>query len=239
MKLPILQYHKLHPTHKHNDTILVEDFRLQMMLLKQFGYTTITCSELSSSLMNITKLPANPVMITFDHGHISQNIYAMAILEDQGFNAVFFVTGDKVLKSTVKENGYSDYMNIDHLRFLHEKGSEIGIHGYDDLDFSNTEPELINYDISRCVALLRTLEVPFVSALAYPQGKTPLMFWKSKKLYDILKQQRISLAFERGNGINELSTANRFSLHRTEVKGFDSARKFLNKLNHARSRWFF
>lgn len=237
MKLPVLRYNKLHPTCKNIDTVSVDDFHHQMMVLKERGYTTITCQELSAFMMKMKELPPDPVMITFDEGHVSQSDYVASILEELEFKATFFIPAGAMLKSTVGEENFKDKMNIDQLRFLQEKGFEVALQGYSSLDFSTCELNDIATDIDRSVALFKKLQFPVINALAYPYGLQPRFFWKKRKLYEILRKKRIALAFDKANKINDLSLVEKFCVHRMEVKGADSAKAFLKKLSPGKLRW--
>lgn len=237
MKLPVLRYHKLHPTHRSADTVLVDEFDKQMLLLKERGYTTVTCEEVSSLLVKIKELPPQPLMITFDEGHISQCEYAPAILDELDFKATFFAPAEAMLKSTVREGDFKDTMNIEHLRYLHDKGFEVALQGYTNLDFSAGELNDVRHDIERSIALFKKLQFPITHALAYPGGLTPSFFWKKRKLYDLFRKNRITLAFNRSNKINNLPVIERFAVHRMDIKGTDNAKTFLKKINQGRFGW--
>ncbi|HEX6171565.1 MAG TPA: polysaccharide deacetylase family protein [Chitinophagaceae bacterium] len=215
----------------------IDEFHHQMMVLKQLGYTTITCQELSAFNMKMNELPPQPVMITFDEGHVSQSEYVTPILEEFKFTATFFIPAAVMLKSTVGEEDFKDKMNIDQLRFLQEKGFEVALQGYSGLDFSICELNAIGTDIERSIALFKKLQFPVTRALAYPNGAQPRFFWKKRKLYEILRKHGIVLAFDTTNKINDLSAVERFSVHRIEVKGTDSAEAFTKKLNPGKLQW--
>jgi peptidoglycan/xylan/chitin deacetylase (PgdA/CDA1 family) len=237
MKLAVLRYNKLHPSIKNGDTVLIDEFHQQMMVLKERGYTPISCQQLSAFIMKMGQLPPQPVMITFDEGHVSQSDYVSSILEELQFTATFFIPAEPMLKSTVGEGDFKDKMNIDQLRFLQEKGFEVAVQGYSGLSFSTSQLNEITMDIERSIALFKKLQFPITNALAYPDGLLPRYFWKKRKLYEVLRRQRISLAFDKSNKINNLAVLERFSVHRMEVKGTDSAKAFLKKLSPGKLQW--
>jgi len=237
MKLPVLKYEKLHPERRTADTVSIDDFHYQMMVLKDRGHTTITCGQLSAFMMKIKELPPLPVMITFDNGHVSQNEYAASILQEFEFKASFFISAGAMLKSTVGEPDFENTMNIDQLRFLQENGFEVGLQGYNGLDFSISELNDIATDLERGIALFKKLQFPITNALAYPHGAMPRFFWKKRKLFELLRKHRITLAFDNANKINDLMLLERFCIHRIEVKGTDSEKTFRKKLNPGKLQW--
>jgi peptidoglycan/xylan/chitin deacetylase (PgdA/CDA1 family) len=237
MKLPVLKYCKLHPASRSLDTVPIDEFHQQMMVLKERGYTTISCRQLSAFFMKTGQLPPQPVMITFDEGHVSQSDFVASILEELEFTATFFVPAGPMLKSTVGEENFKDRMNIDQLRFLQEKGFEVALQGYSGLNFGTSELNDIAADIERSIALYKKLQLPITNALAYPYGFLPRYFWKKRKLYEVLRRQRIGLAFDKTNKINDLSLVERFSIHRIEVKGTDSIKTFIKRLNPGKLQW--
>ena len=227
MKLSVLQYHKLHSELRDDQTITAADFKRQLTILKTNGYNPISCKNLYDYLMKIGGLPEKPVLITFDKGYACQYRDAAPILEDQGFSAVFFITAEFVLQSCCSEgNKTESFMNIEHLKQLGEFGFEIGIHGYINLNFTNSKLQELSSNIVRSFLLFNRLELFSTNVLAYPYGEITRVFWKTRRLYKMLKQEKIMLAFSKGNRVNDLSDTHRFNIHRIEISGQDTEKNF-------------
>ena len=93
--LPIFMYHHiLKESDRHNTyTISPEEFRNDLLYLKEQGYTPIVIQDLVDYVQTKKPLPEQPVMITFDDGYESFHEYAFPILQETGFRAVFAVVG--------------------------------------------------------------------------------------------------------------------------------------------------
>jgi peptidoglycan/xylan/chitin deacetylase (PgdA/CDA1 family) len=231
VKLPVLQYQKLHLQINGSDTVTVNDFQNQLSMLKENGFNPVTCNDLYNYIMKMGDLPSKPVLITFDEGYISQYEHAVPVLKKAGFHAVFFVIASTSLKSCYSQNDVShSYMNIEQLKQLQQQGFEIGLQGYDCLNFSQSTPEIIRYDLQHAISLFEKLNLQIIKALAYPGGLQWQWFWKVRKMYRVLQQQKIVLAFTKGNRTNELSTMHRFHIYRIPINGKLKEKNFIHLL---------
>ncbi len=235
MKLPVLIYYKLHPEQMDDDTVSIFNFYRQLTLLRKNGYTPITCKELYDYLMMLRSLPEKPILISFDKGHISQFRHARPILLELGFRAVFFVTAEWVLQSSCNQqiNTPQD-MDVVQLQILQEEGFEIGIHGDNYIDYKRSSFVDVLSDLRNGIAMFKKLGLTIINALAYPYGANHYFFWKGSKIDTVLKQQKILLAFSKGNKVNDLKFANRYNIRRIEVSGTDTDEKFLKKISGRR-----
>src|SRR5260221_14182040 len=98
--VPILMYHYISTPPANSDkyrvdlSVTPDNFRHQMMWLKQKGYTTITPDDLYDALRHGKKLPNLPVLLTFDDGYEDAYTNALPILSEFGFTGTFnIVTG--------------------------------------------------------------------------------------------------------------------------------------------------
>lgn len=102
-KIPILAYHRVYDIDNedlfNHDLGLIsascDQFEWQVKYLKKY-YTPITFHELDEIKKSKTKLPKNPVIITFDDGFIDNYINAYRILKENSMNAVFYVSTDYI-----------------------------------------------------------------------------------------------------------------------------------------------
>ncbi|MBI9048535.1 MAG: polysaccharide deacetylase family protein [Anaerolineaceae bacterium] len=101
--------------------IAVEDFRYQLKVLKDSGYTTIPISLLTEAIRNGAELPPKPLIITFEASH--RNIYEITfpIMQEFGFTGTVFL---------VENYHNGKYMaTSDQIKELIAAGWEIGSKG--------------------------------------------------------------------------------------------------------------
>lgn len=136
LELPILMYHHiLKETARQNAyTISPEEFRGDLLYLKEQGYTPIVIQDLLDYVNDEKPLPERPVMITFDDGYESFHEYAFPILQETGFKAVFAVVGKYVDQYSETDDHHIRYSHCtwNQLAQMQESGIvEIQNHSYD------------------------------------------------------------------------------------------------------------
>lgn len=99
--VPILNYHHLDPDGTRTDgaTITPLQFEEDMLTIKAMGYETINFTQLIDYYSGNSKLPANPIIITFDDGYSSNYLYAFPILKQLNMKATISVIGWSIGKS--------------------------------------------------------------------------------------------------------------------------------------------
>jgi peptidoglycan/xylan/chitin deacetylase (PgdA/CDA1 family) len=159
---PILLYHHIGDVGYSNRYYVSPDtFREQMQALHDWGYSTITPSDLVNVLINGGELPSRPVVITFDDGNLDVYQNAFPIMQEMGFVGAFYIVANRL-----ESNGY---VNVGQLQEMAAAGWEIGSHGMSHIDLT------IDYSVVRLEVLQSrlTLEdaigVP-VKTFAYPFG---------------------------------------------------------------------
>lgn len=134
--LPILMYHHISVLTKYQGAYVVspETFEGDLKYLSDRGYTTVDASDLLAWVRGERKLPAKPVMITFDDGQLSFAEYALPLLEKYGMKAVFNVVGryaDTYTEKTDENVNYA-YCSWPKLAELAASSNvELGVHSYD------------------------------------------------------------------------------------------------------------
>ncbi len=95
--VPVLMYHHILPQNEitgmfvdNNVVVSLEQFESDIQMLKERGYETISLQQLNEFVRNGAALPENSVVITFDDGYLSNQKYAMPVLQDAGYTAVIF-----------------------------------------------------------------------------------------------------------------------------------------------------
>jgi peptidoglycan/xylan/chitin deacetylase (PgdA/CDA1 family) len=134
LRVPILVYHSIAPAHPGQSAeqrLLDVDtamFRRQMSYLAANRYDVIPLGTLIDALQGSGRLPARPVVITFDDGWLSQYEHALPVLEQMHFTATFFVISLQVGRGSM-------YMGVDDIKSLQKAGMTIASH-------SRTHPNL-------------------------------------------------------------------------------------------------
>ena len=232
-ELPVLQYYKFHPHISDNATVSVSAFESQLKILKQNGYNSISCKQLTEYLLLGTPLPSNPVLLTFDHGHITHYEYGQHILKEQGFFGTFFIVGEWALMSLHEKPEFCQYMHTEHLRDLQRSENEIALHGFSHINFRYSPLSCIHKDIQENIKFFNEVDLKYTRSVAYPFGVRPPWF-KRPIMQNILWRENIELGFKLGNTINNLKSIDRYGISRVAVKGTDTEEEFLTKLRTQR-----
>lgn len=131
-RIPILYYHRLQPLPDDYTTwskakrrsfttydTLPKVFAAQLDWLRDHGYTTILPRDLAAHWDDRSKLPARPVIITFDDGSRDWVTRVMPMLKKRGMVAEFYLT----LQAIERGN-----LTWDEVRQLAAAGNGIGAH---------------------------------------------------------------------------------------------------------------
>lgn len=94
--IPVLAYHDVAP-HGGTYSVTPRMFATQLAALHRAGFHTVSLAQVRSlTTRRRTRLPARPLLITFDDGLSSEWTYADRILARERFSAVSFVTTSRV-----------------------------------------------------------------------------------------------------------------------------------------------
>jgi peptidoglycan/xylan/chitin deacetylase (PgdA/CDA1 family) len=160
---PILLYHRIDTPSKADPYYVTPDqFRAQMQALKDWGYTTISIDRLVDVIHFGGKLPARPIVISFDDGDITVYTQAYPIMREFGFKAVNYLVADYV--------GTPGYMNVDQLKELSAAGWDTGSHSLTHPDLTTSKQ--LDWEVVFAREKLEKLLGVTVDTFAYPFGKT-------------------------------------------------------------------
>ncbi len=166
--VPIFLYHQIGYPKIAGDPYYVtpEDFQAQMYILYQWGYHTITMSQLAMAIRQGTELPLKPIALTFDDG--DENVYtaALPVLQKYGFVGTAYIVYNYI--------GTPSFMSKDQILALHSAGWDIGSHSLDHIDLTRkitTLEESQQMEIGESRKKLEALlNVPILT-FAYPFGR--------------------------------------------------------------------
>jgi peptidoglycan/xylan/chitin deacetylase (PgdA/CDA1 family) len=139
-----------------------------MQALEDWGYTTITISDLIQAITQGALLPERPIVITFDDGYLSVFQNAFPIMHEHGFIGVNYVVGKYI-------DG-RNFMTAEQLQATVHAGWEIGSHGFTHTDLG-LNPSLANYEMNQSKIYLEELLGIPVNTFAYPFGGYRPVLW--------------------------------------------------------------
>ncbi|RKD31817.1 hypothetical protein BET03_12065 [Thermohalobacter berrensis] len=207
-QIMVLMYHHIG---KKEDTWVrtVENFKKDLKVLYEKGYRPISLKDFVNNNIHV-EAGYTPVVITFDDGRQNNfNIIekngelivdpncAAGIMEefhkkhpDFPLEATFFVFG----KRPFGQKEYVEYK----LKYLIDKGFDIGNHTIDHNNFSNLTPEEIQRAIAKNVEFLNGILPDYeVNTLALPYGSRPknkeYEIFLRKGEYDGVKYENIAI----------------------------------------------
>jgi peptidoglycan/xylan/chitin deacetylase (PgdA/CDA1 family) len=175
-------------------------------------------------------LPKKPVMLAFDDGYVNNFELAYPLLKKHACKAVFFIPSAGIGKSSVWDTNAEPLMSVEQLKNLDQDVVEFGLHSCDHKNYKNLTPGQLDADIRENIAVLKTLEIPFVPAFAYPYGGRPMDKTIYASMAESFSKAGIKLAFRIGNRVNRLPLKNVFEVKRISIRGTDSMWTFKTKL---------
>ena len=102
-RVPILMYHEVTPTpveRYRKYTVTPVELALQLSWLRSRGYASVDLDAVHAAFLGERRLPARPVVITFDDGSRDCLEHAVPALLAHGFTATFFIVGGLVGSTT-------------------------------------------------------------------------------------------------------------------------------------------
>jgi peptidoglycan/xylan/chitin deacetylase (PgdA/CDA1 family) len=212
---PILLYH-----HVSDDGsvlryhVTLDDFRTQMEALRDWGYTSITATDLVNVIIKGGELPNRPVVITFDDGYVDVYQNAFPIMHEMGFVGSIYIYVDHV-----GENGF---VNTEQIQALADDGWEIGNHSMSHSDLTK-DHSILDFEVQQSRLTLEQATGVKVYTFAYPYGKTDDFVIEFVSDSGYLAGMGLGLRWE-----HTLETL--FDLDRIEVQGDYDFTKFTSLL---------
>jgi peptidoglycan/xylan/chitin deacetylase (PgdA/CDA1 family) len=208
---PILLYHHIDPdldSPLYN--VPPDQFAAQMQALSDWGYTTITISQLVAAITEGAVLPPRPIVITFDDGQMSVYNYAFPIMQRYGFVGVNYLVANRL-----EADGFLSLTELDQ---LYAAGWEVGSHSYTHVDLTLDHTAAFNEMRYSMIDLGAALSQP-VNTFAYPFGSV------DSYLYERAENWGYTAAV----GLGKAYVHNQYSLYylsRIEVKQEYSLEEF-------------
>lgn len=235
--LPILMYHNISTEKEDQLTISTEKLEKHFEYLKKNIYDQISFSELKKlSRENLHEI--KPVILTFDDAYQNISELLVPLLNKFGFKATIFVPVNYIGKTNQWDENSEHILNKESLNELINNGIEIGLHGFDHINYRDLSLELIEKDIKNAVSGMNEAGLGYIPVLAYPYGGYPRKEPFQSKFKKILEANGIQLGLRIGNRINKFPFKAPYEIKRIDIRGNDSFFTFRTKLKKGREKLF-
>jgi peptidoglycan/xylan/chitin deacetylase (PgdA/CDA1 family) len=162
LAVPMLMYHHIAPVRRGSPLLYVSsaEFEAQLTYLQSHGYHAVTLQQLYDAWTKGAKLPAKPVVLSFDDGYLDQYRYAAPLL---------WRSGDPAVLNLIIDN-LGSVLTPAMVKQLIAWGWEIDSHTITHHELSGLSPRQLRYELVGSRNLLRRdFGVP-VNFFCYPGG---------------------------------------------------------------------
>lgn len=231
--IPILMYHKVNSDPKVGGLGLrvpEEKFDWQMKYLHDHGYHTVTLGDVLGSWDKDHKLPAKPIVITFDDGYLDNLTKAYPILKKYNFTATIFIPTDYVGNYNrwdfVNGQPSNKMMTWSEIKELQAKGFDIEAHTKSHPHLAKITPEMVDKELVESKKILQDKLDKKIYFLAYPYGN------HNKSVEDAVKKAGYLAAVVTDPQGKVDQHSNRFALDRVRIMGHYDNQTFVNVLSN-------
>jgi peptidoglycan/xylan/chitin deacetylase (PgdA/CDA1 family) len=171
IRVPILMYHYISEPPPGADAYRIElsitpdIFRAHMQYLEDEGYTPVSLYDLDAALIRGAALPAKPVILTFDDGHIDHYTNVFPILKEYGFTATFFVITARL------DERNADYINWEQAEEMATTGMNIEPHTKNHFDLRNRNRDFLVYEVLGSIESVAAHLENQPTMFSYPAGR--------------------------------------------------------------------
>jgi peptidoglycan/xylan/chitin deacetylase (PgdA/CDA1 family) len=212
VQVPILMYHHIAVSPIGSRYYVPpERFEEELKLLHDWGYATITTTQLVQAITQGALLPPHPMILTFDDANADNFTNAFPLMQKFGFTGVLYVPYDYV--------GTVGYLTVANIEEMAAAGWEVGSHtlthpsNFLALDPASLRAEVV--DSRRRLEAL--LNLPILT-FAYPFGEN------SGAAVDYVHFARYIAGMGATGFTSDQGLGNLFVLQRCEIKGSDDAK---------------
>jgi len=169
--VPVLMYHKVDTLSYDNGWVSAANFEKQLAFLREHGFNSI-------SLADLTDLPDNPILITFDDGWWNAYTVAVPLLEKYDYRGTFFVITGAIGEDEATRRyspAYGANPKVDYLIWPeildmasrdHDIESHTVLHPY----LTQLSADKLSWELAESKAEIEARTGKPVDALAYPMG---------------------------------------------------------------------
>jgi peptidoglycan/xylan/chitin deacetylase (PgdA/CDA1 family) len=224
VEVPIFMYHHIADSPTSSEYYVPPaKFDVEMKLLHDWGYTTITTSMLVTAITQGASLPPRPIIITFDDSWGSQYTNAFPAMRKYGFTGVLYTVVGYINKPSGLPTDPS-YLTTDQLKEMAAAGWEIGSHTETHQNIIVMSGDQMHFEIVQSRKdLEQELGVPILT-FAYPFGGA------NSAITDYVHFAGYIAAMGATGYTADQGVSNLFELQRCEIKGSDDAKSMMRFL---------
>jgi peptidoglycan/xylan/chitin deacetylase (PgdA/CDA1 family) len=171
VRVPILMYHYISDLPPEAErlrrelTVTPDVFESHLMYLRDNGYTAVTLDAVYDYLSGGAPLPPNPVVLTFDDGHLDAYTEAFPRLKKYGMTGTFFIVTDFI--------NYKNPAHVtwDMVREMHAAGMRIESHGRTHIDLRNRSNAVLVWELLGPVEQIEAYVGRRPRFFCYPAGR--------------------------------------------------------------------
>lgn len=153
-------------------------FKAQMRMFAWLGYQVISLDDAVAGLAGNIRLPAKPLVLTFDDAYVDFLEHAAPVLKAHGYPATVYAVSDLIGKTSSWDAGVgpdpAPLMNAAQLREVQDMGFTIGSHSSSHLRLAQQSDERIHSELRDSKHALEDLLGRRVDHFCYPYGSHDL-----------------------------------------------------------------
>jgi peptidoglycan/xylan/chitin deacetylase (PgdA/CDA1 family) len=175
-RIPVLMYHRVvdRPLveSKHGIWVTAVRFRKQLNSLRIRGFSPITFVDYKRFLDGEARLPANPIILTFDDGYQDNYELAFPALQDFGFKAVVYLVADAERRTNFwdPDEPSAPLLSNGQIREMASSGIEFGSHTVTHPRLPEISERQIRQELKDSKSAIEQIVGSEVLSLAYPYG---------------------------------------------------------------------
>lgn len=110
--VPIIMYHQVKYSGPGKDSVTPEAFESDLQYLEKNGFQTITMEQLIDYVYYDVDLPANPIVLSFDDGYLSNYQYVLPLLKKYNQKIVLSIIGKYTDDFTETPDSNLEYTHV-------------------------------------------------------------------------------------------------------------------------------
>ncbi len=174
-RVPILMYHEVssEPVSANRLAAAPDHFARQLEYLRASGFQALTAAGLVATIKSGTRLPAKPVVLTFDDGTADFYEVALPLLTEYGFTGTLFATSGWMSRASGRPGCRKvppGMLSFDQLRAVAAAGIEVAGHTVCHPQLDQLPADLLRKELADSKKELEDQLGRQVHGVAYPFG---------------------------------------------------------------------
>lgn len=212
--IPVLLYHDLQPSYtsdKAATTITPQRFEEHISALLKNGYTPVSFEDVYNASAGMFKMPAKPVIISFDDGYDTNYKYAFPIIKKYKVKTTIFV----VAKTVGKVLDTSVHFGWNEAKIMQQSGLvSIQSHTYDHKNLVTLDDFQLERELRLSKLIIEKNLGTRCNVVAFPYGSC------NQKVIDAAKRAGYTVTAQVGEtGTNSVANAGKVPFRRITAYG--------------------